>query len=495
MSDENENAFWSRIAKATSPRRALGRWNEQRAAIHARIHPHRPRSRVKWVFIAAPAFAAAAFFFHNYKNTPKPTPPLKVAKIPAKTQKQAPTVIPEDENWDVRATAVVGEVVVTAPDGTDSLLSTDAPLEAGDKIEVPPDGSLEIAFAADSVMTFGAGARLTVGSIKKKDSFFDMTIGTLVAKLNWAKRRGYRMRIRTPTAVAAVRGTEFAVEVQEDGVTDIGVFDEGKIAVTDRREPETREQMVTERQEIRFEARQTRGKAVKIKKMTRLARHSQKIKRLNGRQRHFKKNWKRMSPEMRKKLRKDRIRRPDGPWKEKLRKRREQRKRLRGKGAKNMRQRGGRKALRGKGNRENKRGAGQRGKRQQGRKGSKAQGRPSRGQRGQQRGGNSGAQKRQGRSQRGQTGRRGATQQRQGSAQRGQTGGRSGIQKKQGSAQRGSRGGEKGQKRGGTQQRRPGGMQRGAPPGGRSGQRQRGSSGRGSGGRRGGGRRGGGRRR
>lgn len=321
MNDEQEKYFWDRISKATTPQRTSAQLGEQRAKIRERLSR---KSRAMWVFVAAPVLAAAAFVLHNFSEAPKPGKTVQVAKNSVTGPVVAKAVEEEDTDWDIRATAVTGEVVVTSKDGVDSLLAVDAPLEAWDKIEVPSDGSLEIAFAADSVMTFNAGARLMIGSIAKKDSFFELTFGTLVAKLNWAKRRGYKMQIRTPTAVAAVRGTEFAVDVHEDGMTDIGVFDEGKIAVTDRRNRSAKEVIVTPHREIRFEAKRMHLPR-KLQKMKRLSKHFKHIARLNKRQKHLKNNWKRMNRKNRQKWRKQHMSRPDGPWKDKLRQRREQR--------------------------------------------------------------------------------------------------------------------------------------------------------------------------
>lgn len=70
----------------------------------------------------------------------------------------------------------------------------------------------------------------------------------LLAGKAWArvaKNRGRRFEIRTPVAVAAVRGTEFTVEINDDGQTVTQVL-EGVVAVTPLRadKPVGRETLV-----------------------------------------------------------------------------------------------------------------------------------------------------------------------------------------------------------------------------------------------------------
>lgn len=144
----------------------------------------------------------------------------------------APSAEAEGAAWDARITEVEGDVVLFAG-GAEEGLPAEAghPLEPGDRLETGPGSRVELALEADSVMELGPRSSFVVESLRPADSSFELSLGSFVAKLRSMLERGYRVRVRTPTAVAAVRGTEFALAVADDGETSVGVFDEGQVAV------------------------------------------------------------------------------------------------------------------------------------------------------------------------------------------------------------------------------------------------------------------------
>jgi hypothetical protein len=498
VSDER---FWSRVLGAVGLRRDAARWENQKRRVLDAIEPHRPSRKLKWVVLAAPAFAAAAFIAHRAVRPPAQRPEPAIVKAPPPSEArtvETPSVPSEETAWDARVTAVEGEVLLTDSSGESSLLEADSPVEAGDLVDVPSDGRVEIALADDSVMEFGGGSRFTVGSIEKKDSFFDLAYGLVVAKLNWSKRFGYRLRIRSPNAVAAVRGTEFAVEVDEAGETDIGVFDEGRVGVSGRSREDAGESMLSPGQEIRFGRDASETRRPRVRKMERLAKHRGRVRHMNGRQKFLKQNWKRMPKQRRMEMRRKGFQRAmrDPKTREAVKRRKAQsRGRFRGrKGA-----RGGVKGSGGRNPRKSGLRQGERrgGSRQRGRQGGRKSGREG----GVRQGGRQGGARQGGR----QGGREG------GARQDGRQGGREGGVRR-GGRQEGRRSGrESGMRQGGRESGRQGGMRQNGERGSRkegSGTRRR-SGGRSGGGmrrpsggrqrggsrRRGGGRRSGSRRR
>jgi hypothetical protein len=139
-------------------------------------------------------------------------------------------VCAQEETWDTRITGVSGEVTVRPVDGTPEVSGvTDMPLEEGDVVVVAEDASAEVALDGGSLITVREKSELKIEKAAKGDSTFFLSIGSLLAKIS--KLGTARLRVRTPTAVAAVRGTEFGVEVDGDD-SHVGVFDEGKVEVT-----------------------------------------------------------------------------------------------------------------------------------------------------------------------------------------------------------------------------------------------------------------------
>ena len=80
-----------------------------------------------------------------------------------------------------------------------------------------------------SLITVRESSDLKLEKTAKAESSFFLGAGSLLAKIQKLGER--RLRVRTPTAVCAVRGTEFGVEVDGDD-SHVGVFDEGKVEVT-----------------------------------------------------------------------------------------------------------------------------------------------------------------------------------------------------------------------------------------------------------------------
>lgn len=116
--------------------------------------------------------------------------------------------------WDARVTRVKGKVTIFMAEGGGEhgiKAKRDMPLSKGDRIVVGGKGLAEVGFKGDSAVQLGPGSELVVGSVEKKSTRLKLTMGYLVAKLKLFSRRQFR--VRTPTATAAVRGTEFAVEV------------------------------------------------------------------------------------------------------------------------------------------------------------------------------------------------------------------------------------------------------------------------------------------
>ncbi|MFH1724040.1 MAG: FecR domain-containing protein [Elusimicrobiota bacterium] len=335
MSEQKRDDFWSKVGDALRARGPEAYWASRRARIMARVGDRRP-SRVRY-WVAVPALAAAALTLVLFMRGQRPVPeraPVEIARAPDETA-PAPdeTAAPPDEaapppdetapapgeegaeeetpSWDARITAFEGEVTVFAKDEEEGVAAVaDAPLEAGDHLETGADGRVELALSPESVMEFGPNASLTIGSLDEEDSWFDLGLGTLVAKLRWRIESGRNLRVRTPTSVAAVRGTEFGVSVSTEGDTTVGVFDEGKVAVSAADDPSVEETLIEARQEVmvpraaKLKAEMPRGRgSLRVRKLERLRAYRGRVKHIRARQAKLRKAWKRMKPAQRRELR------------------------------------------------------------------------------------------------------------------------------------------------------------------------------------------------
>jgi hypothetical protein len=96
------------------------------------------------------------------------------------------------------------------------------PVQVADRIVTGADGAVGIAFADDSLLSAGPNSTLEIdkfiyGDPKQKPAF-ETTLrrGTLSAVSGRVvKQAPGAMRVRTPTTILGVRGTEFVVEVKD----------------------------------------------------------------------------------------------------------------------------------------------------------------------------------------------------------------------------------------------------------------------------------------
>ncbi|MFI5347235.1 MAG: FecR domain-containing protein [Elusimicrobiota bacterium] len=143
---------------------------------------------------------------------------------------QAPDAAASDDRWDTRVSAAKGDVVVHPADGgEEASAEADMPLDEGDRVTTGPDSYADISLDGDSLIHVGANSDFTVEKTAKNESSFSLALGSLMAKIQ--KLGSQRLLVRTPSAVAAVRGTEFGVEAESDQQTHVGVFDEGRVEV------------------------------------------------------------------------------------------------------------------------------------------------------------------------------------------------------------------------------------------------------------------------
>lgn len=105
-------------------------------------------------------------------------------------------------------------------------------LGEGDLIKTGQDGRAEITLEGPSVIDVAPNTDFTVKSLAPQDTVFGLDLGSFIAKIK-KLADSQQMHFATPTAVAAVRGTELSVAAGGDGQpAHVGVFDEGHVAVT-----------------------------------------------------------------------------------------------------------------------------------------------------------------------------------------------------------------------------------------------------------------------
>jgi hypothetical protein len=138
----------------------------------------------------------------------------------------------DSNQYDARITAVTGEVTVYPADGASEPSAADAGtlLAEGDRVVVSSESTAEISLDGSSLITLGENSDFTLTTLSRTEARLSLAFGSLLAKIQHLGDD--RLRIETPAAVAAVRGTEFGVDFAADGGgAHVGVFDEGRVEV------------------------------------------------------------------------------------------------------------------------------------------------------------------------------------------------------------------------------------------------------------------------
>lgn len=110
-----------------------------------------------------------------------------------------------------------------------SPVKTDLVLQPGDRLLTGKSGRVEFATREGTVLELKENSSLQVDDFSSGFSKFFLRVGRLLGKFAPSSKSIHTTNIRTPIAVAAVRGTELALAVEENGETQAGVI-EGKVA-------------------------------------------------------------------------------------------------------------------------------------------------------------------------------------------------------------------------------------------------------------------------
>ena len=101
-------------------------------------------------------------------------------------------------------------------------------LQGGDRLITGNGGRVEIAAKQGTVLELKEKSYFRIQNLAAGKSSFYLKMGRLLARFAPSSQTGTTYRVRTPTVVAAVRGTELGVAVADNGGTEGGVI-EGRV--------------------------------------------------------------------------------------------------------------------------------------------------------------------------------------------------------------------------------------------------------------------------
>jgi len=132
--------------------------------------------------------------------------------------------------------------------GNFMTLAQDAPVKTGDVVRSGSDGTAELKWLDGTRVKITPNTQLTLkktfhNAVKKADQTeFQLTAGKVFIRIMKALTPASKFTVETPTAVAAVRGTIFSVEVT-GGKTQVAVF-KGHVNVTSGAGPDGQKELI-----------------------------------------------------------------------------------------------------------------------------------------------------------------------------------------------------------------------------------------------------------
>jgi hypothetical protein len=139
-----------------------------------------------------------------------------------------------------RAAGVSGQAVVLTPGLAPLVLTAGYILNPGDRIDTRGGGRVVIDLSDGSMVVVAPESIVTLKDYRAAESLrelFAITLGMVRVRINHFAGKPNPYRMNSPTASIAVRGTEFSIEVDTEGTTQVTVF-EGAVEVTSLADPD-----------------------------------------------------------------------------------------------------------------------------------------------------------------------------------------------------------------------------------------------------------------
>lgn len=137
-------------------------------------------------------------------------------------------------------TNVKGSVTVRAPGQTEDQAAADnMTVVEGTVVKTAGKSSVMVKFADGSLIKIGPFSNMTISKatgVDGKDTKLDISSGKMYARVKKLDS-GSKFTVKTPTAIAGVRGTYYSSEVDEDASSRFDVF-EGEVAVSSAANPD-----------------------------------------------------------------------------------------------------------------------------------------------------------------------------------------------------------------------------------------------------------------
>jgi len=200
-------------------------------------------SAADWLYLTVPGDTLIGIG-QQYLKKPQDWPKVQVANtvadpkhLPANTRIRIPVELLKLTPAPVTVTAVNGNVRVKTADGPFQALAANTQLKGGETVLTGPGGSAAFRFADGTTLTQQASSKLVFGRLAAYgktgmvSTELSLDSGRVEASAARQQAPAGGFSVRTPVAVAGLRGTGFRLNVSEDGRRLASEVLEGAVAV------------------------------------------------------------------------------------------------------------------------------------------------------------------------------------------------------------------------------------------------------------------------
>ncbi|MFC1521038.1 FecR domain-containing protein [Elusimicrobiota bacterium] len=210
----------------------------------------------------------------------------------------------ETEERQIYIVESEGEVFIETNDGEIHTVEPgieEISLSEGDRVKTNEGGRATIQIDDDNTIDLEDNSEFELTDISETFTKLSLGFGRLLAKFEEAIEKRRRTNIITPTAVLAIRGTEFSVDASadEDTLGGLAVY-EGEIEAELTSHPDKPKLRVKNDQEIDFIRR---GPKPKPRKLKRFLKHKQRLAKFRQKHKKMAEKFKNMPPGKRKLMR------------------------------------------------------------------------------------------------------------------------------------------------------------------------------------------------
>lgn len=206
--------------------------------------PALPANAADWLYLTVPGDTLSGIG-QAYLRNPKDWPKVQSANnvpipkhLPANSRLKIPVELLKVTPAPVDVVAITGTPRYKGAEGPYRPLQTGATLNGGETVLTGPGASVSYRFADDTRLTQQASSKLNFGRLQSYgktgmvSTEISLDSGRLEARASKQRAPAGAFQVRTPVAVAGLRGTDFRLNVDEDGKSMRNEVTEGTVAVS-----------------------------------------------------------------------------------------------------------------------------------------------------------------------------------------------------------------------------------------------------------------------